>query len=298
MEWLPTARLEVEKVAVPPLRVPVPSVAVPSRKVTMPVGVPAPGAFALTEAVNVTLWPNTEGLVEEETLVVVSSWLTIWGEALLSPLLPPQPGSPGERGRDGMAAHRDRPRSVKLACPVSSTGTADARVSVPSVKLTVPVGMPAPLPPSVTTAVTVTVWPKTEGSGELLTVVVVCALDQLRAGRVVAAAGGIDRVRVIGGRDCVAAHGEGGSREGGYSTAADGSLPQDRRAFFERHDPRETFETRDGRSHSRRERHGLPERGGVGRRRERRGRRRFMHRLVQHGRAAAEVTVATIDRRR
>ena len=73
MEWLPTARLEVEKVAVPSLRVPVPSVVVPSRKVTVPVGVPAPGAFALTVAVNVTLWPNTEGLVAEVTLVVVSS---------------------------------------------------------------------------------------------------------------------------------------------------------------------------------------------------------------------------------
>ena len=51
----------------PPLSVPVPSVAVPSRKVTVPVGVPAPGAFALTVAVKVTLWPNTEGLVAEVT---------------------------------------------------------------------------------------------------------------------------------------------------------------------------------------------------------------------------------------
>ena len=81
MEWLPTARLEVEKVAVPPLSVPVPSVAVPSRKVTVPVGVPAPGAFAVTVAVNVTLWPNTEGLVADETLVVVSSWFTVWVRA-------------------------------------------------------------------------------------------------------------------------------------------------------------------------------------------------------------------------
>ena len=66
MEWVPAARLEVEKVAVPPLRVPVPSVAVPSRKVTVPVGVPAPGVFTLTVAVNVTLWPKAEGLVSED----------------------------------------------------------------------------------------------------------------------------------------------------------------------------------------------------------------------------------------
>ena len=78
MEWVPAARLEVEKVAVPPLRVPVPSVAVPSWKVTVPVGVPAPGVFTLTVAVNVTLWPKTEGLVAEETLVVVASGLTDW----------------------------------------------------------------------------------------------------------------------------------------------------------------------------------------------------------------------------
>ena len=62
----------------PPLSVPVPSVAVPSRKVTVPVGVPAPGVFTLTVAVNVTLWPNTEGLVEEDSFVVVTSGLTFW----------------------------------------------------------------------------------------------------------------------------------------------------------------------------------------------------------------------------
>ena len=78
MEWLPTARLEVEKVAVPPLSVPVPSVVVPSSNVTVPVGVPAPGALTVTVAVKVTLWPNTEGLAEEATLVVVASGLMVW----------------------------------------------------------------------------------------------------------------------------------------------------------------------------------------------------------------------------
>ena len=78
MEWVPTARLEVEKVAMPPLSVPVPRVAVPSWKVTVPVGVPAPGVFTPTVAVNVTLWPKTEGLVAEETLVVVASVFTDW----------------------------------------------------------------------------------------------------------------------------------------------------------------------------------------------------------------------------
>ena len=104
--------------------------------------------------------------------MVVASWLTTWGEALSLPLLPPQPGVPVNVAVMVWlpTARLDR---VKLACPVASTGTAEARVSVPSVKLTVPVGMPAPLPPSVTTAVTVTGWPKAEGSGALLTLVVV-----------------------------------------------------------------------------------------------------------------------------
>jgi hypothetical protein len=77
MEWLPTARLDVEKVAMPPLSVSVPRVVDPSSKVTVPVGVPAPGEFTLTVAVNVTFWPNTEGLVEADKLVVVASWLTV-----------------------------------------------------------------------------------------------------------------------------------------------------------------------------------------------------------------------------
>ncbi len=40
--WLPTARLEVAKVATPlALSVPIPSVVAPSLKVTVPVGVPS-----------------------------------------------------------------------------------------------------------------------------------------------------------------------------------------------------------------------------------------------------------------
>ena len=38
---------------------------------TVPVGVPVPGATALTVAVKLTDWPNTEGLTEEATVVVV-----------------------------------------------------------------------------------------------------------------------------------------------------------------------------------------------------------------------------------
>jgi hypothetical protein len=52
-------------------------VVVPSLKVTVPVGVPEPGATALTAAVNVTDWPNTEGLAEDTTAVLVLAAFTV-----------------------------------------------------------------------------------------------------------------------------------------------------------------------------------------------------------------------------
>jgi hypothetical protein len=76
--WLPTASVEVVKVALPPANVRLAIVTPPSRKVTVPVAVPAPGATALTVAVNVTSWPNTVGFTEEVTVVVLESLLTVW----------------------------------------------------------------------------------------------------------------------------------------------------------------------------------------------------------------------------
>jgi hypothetical protein len=46
-------------------------------KVTVPVGVPAPGGTALTVAVNVTDWPETDGLAPELTEVVVEALFTV-----------------------------------------------------------------------------------------------------------------------------------------------------------------------------------------------------------------------------
>lgn len=54
-EWLPAESDDVAKVATPePLRAPDPSKATPSRKLTVPVGVPAPGGTAVAVAVKVT----------------------------------------------------------------------------------------------------------------------------------------------------------------------------------------------------------------------------------------------------
>lgn len=70
------ARAEVLNVAEPALSAPLPSVVAPSLNVTVPVGVPAPGATALTVAVNVTVCPKTDGFTEDIAVVVVASALT------------------------------------------------------------------------------------------------------------------------------------------------------------------------------------------------------------------------------
>ena len=56
-----------------------------SLNVTVPVGVPAPGATAATVAVNVIDWPKTDGWADDVTAVVVNAWFTAWvtaGEVL------------------------------------------------------------------------------------------------------------------------------------------------------------------------------------------------------------------------
>ena len=79
MVWVATDKPPVMKVAVPPLKVAVPSAAELSLKVTIPVGVPEPGAFTVTIAVKVTGWPKTDGLLLELSVVVVGAWLpTCW----------------------------------------------------------------------------------------------------------------------------------------------------------------------------------------------------------------------------
>src|SRR5437870_3667076 len=63
-----------------------------------------------------------------------------------------------------------RDEVVNLAWPEPSS-VPDPRVVIPSLKVTVPVGVPAAGASDVTVAVKVTDWPKTEVAGEALTVV-------------------------------------------------------------------------------------------------------------------------------
>lgn len=59
------------------LSVAVPSEVVPSRKVTVPVGVPLPGATTFTVAVKVTACPTVAGFTDDATVVVVPCFVTI-----------------------------------------------------------------------------------------------------------------------------------------------------------------------------------------------------------------------------
>ena len=73
MECEATARLEVVKLVwAVPSRVEVPNVEEPSLNVTIPVGTPP---LDVTAAVKVSDWLNTEGLVEELTVVLVAKAL-------------------------------------------------------------------------------------------------------------------------------------------------------------------------------------------------------------------------------
>ena len=68
----------VPLLALPPLKLTdEPKSAPSSLNCTVPLGVPDPGAVALIVAVNVTGCPNTDGLKDELTTVVVSAWLTV-----------------------------------------------------------------------------------------------------------------------------------------------------------------------------------------------------------------------------
>ncbi len=71
------------KLAFPALTGTVASGVVPSLKVTLPLGLPAPGAPTLTVAVNVTACPNTDGLAEELRVVLVAALFTTWFSASL-----------------------------------------------------------------------------------------------------------------------------------------------------------------------------------------------------------------------
>src|SRR5439155_405316 len=140
----------------------------PSMKVTLPAGVPAPGLLAVTVAVKVTDCLNTDGLAEELTDVVVP-YFTVCvslGDVLaLKFARPPHDALLGCAPSASVLVRNGAwPEAFRLPVP---------RVLGPSLKVTVPVGVPAPLVLAFTVAVKVTGCPDTDGLIEETTPVVV-----------------------------------------------------------------------------------------------------------------------------
>jgi len=146
----------------------VPKVFAPSRNVTVPVGVPLPGATLATIAVKVTDWPTSEGLADELTVVEVllAATVCVTAEDVLTPSveLPPY-----------IAVIEWVPTvnvdDEKIAMPVPEFGSVTVPiVFVPSRNVTVPVA-----PVGVTVAVQFTACPNTEGLGAQVSAVAVVA---------------------------------------------------------------------------------------------------------------------------
>jgi len=78
IECVPAVSAEVANVAAPPpFRDPAPSTVAPSKKVTVPVGVPVPGAITVTVAVKFTVPPATEGFTSALSTVAVEACMTV-----------------------------------------------------------------------------------------------------------------------------------------------------------------------------------------------------------------------------
>ena len=170
-----TLKEDVVKVAWPLAMVTLAArVVAPSVKVTVPLGVPAPGATAATVAVKVTAWPNTDGLGDELTVLLLEALFTTCGVTESFPVELPKLLSPLYAAVMVCVATL-KAEVVKVAWPEVMV-TLAASVVAPSVKVTVPVGVPVAGATAATMAVNVTACPNTEGLGAEVTVVLLEAL--------------------------------------------------------------------------------------------------------------------------
>src|SRR5262245_11060529 len=168
MVWPPATAKLVVNVAVPlaPTAT-VPRTTLPSWNVTVPVGVPAPGATVDTVAVKVTAWPVTAGLTDDPRVSVVAAGLTV--TVVAAEVLAAKPLTPK---KDAVSAWVPTNSDVgRVARPAVSSGAEPSSV-LPSWKKTVPIGVPAG---EVTVAVSVSNCPTTAVAVDVLSVVVVGA---------------------------------------------------------------------------------------------------------------------------
>jgi hypothetical protein len=156
-------------VALPADSVFVANVVVPSLNVTVPVGLPEPGGTALTAAVKVTTWPNTEGLTEDARAVLLPAWFTVWLSVLL--VLPEKLPSPPYTALIKCVA-APKPDVVRLAWSLAFNKPVPS-VAAPSLNVTVPVSVEGT---ALTVAVKVTDCPNMDGFRDEATVVELLAL--------------------------------------------------------------------------------------------------------------------------
>src|SRR5215813_13619485 len=130
----------------------------PSLTVTLPVGVPAPGAAGATVKLTVTACPTSEGSgLSEVIAVVVSALSTVCAAA--AEVLPLKLASPAY-----VAVRLLALAAVKVSVHWPAA-TVPVHETAPSLTVTLPVGVPAPGALTATAYCTVTAWPTTEGSG-------------------------------------------------------------------------------------------------------------------------------------
>src|SRR5207247_654258 len=131
---------------------------VPSLTVTVPVGVPLPGAVAVTAKVKSTAWPTVDGFgVCPVIAVVVAAGFTVWPtpvEVLAAEV--PLPAY--------VATRVLAPAVVSVTVQVPAA-TVPLQACVPSLTVTVPVGVPLPGAAAVTAKVKSTAWPTVDGFG-------------------------------------------------------------------------------------------------------------------------------------
>jgi hypothetical protein len=127
----------------------------PSENVTVPVGVPAAGAVAVTIAVYITVCPDTDGSTDDVTIVVVAPWLTV--SLRIGDVEPVKLESPLYIAVIGCAPTVAN-EAAHTAVPQADTACAAQPVIVTplSSNITLPVGVPVPGANTLTDAVMVT----------------------------------------------------------------------------------------------------------------------------------------------
>src|SRR6266446_6975477 len=136
---------------------------VPSLTVTLPVGVPPPGAFGATVNAKLTACPTAEGSgVWPVIVVVVPAAVTVWDAP--ADVLPAKFASPPYVA---VSVLLPAVAGVRVQVPAA---TEPLQFSVPSLTVTLPVDVP---PPEVTVNATAIPCPTTDGFGVWLTIVVV-----------------------------------------------------------------------------------------------------------------------------